>query len=373
MNRAPRNRNRPRSRSSNNHRNFENRNIQTKKPYYNKKQINQTKKEVRSLFYKLKDADNIPVPSYSYLNLDEICEILKNDNSEVNVFQALSSLYGLSEANSEFFNEKFYDCIMPLIGELFKWEENVGDAFIFMLNKVFDAVYRLPAKTMWGCFNKLCEYILRGLQNKQCKIKVLSLHILQTHIFPRCPATMNKDLYCQYLDFLSRDCIIGKVNFDVIRAALITLPDFLEIYLRDNDSTPEDYVEIVIHNNQITSLFQNPQTEFDYSFGGTIFYDIPQSYPTNSKNGIALLGLCCFKFFSRIVVIESFQLKDYYEYMADGLHFINLIIKRYVSDNEIPKGWYGKAFIELTNDLGFMIHASQNTILSPYLQELQKI
>uniref|UniRef100_A0A914PI19 Uncharacterized protein n=1 Tax=Panagrolaimus davidi TaxID=227884 RepID=A0A914PI19_9BILA len=378
MNRAPRNRSRPRSRSSNNHRNYANRNIQTRKPYYNKKQINQTKKEAKtptysSLFFKLKDADNIPVRSYSDLSLDEICEILKNDKSEVNVFQALSSLYGLFTANSELFNEKFYDCIMPLIGELFKWEENVGDAFIFMFNKVFDAVYRLPDKTIWGCFNKLCEYVLHGLQNKQSKIKVLSLHILQTHIFPRCPATMNKDLYYQYLDFLSRDCIIGKVNFDVIRAALITLPEFLEIYLRDNDSTPEDCVEIVIHNNQITCLSQNPQIEFDYTFGGTIFYDIPQSYPTNSKSGIALLGLCCFKFFSRIIVIENFQLKDYYEYMADGLHFINLIIKRYVSDNEIPKGRYGNAFIKLTNDLGFMIHASQNTILSPYLRNLHEI
>uniref|UniRef100_A0AC35F2E1 Uncharacterized protein n=1 Tax=Panagrolaimus sp. PS1159 TaxID=55785 RepID=A0AC35F2E1_9BILA len=324
-------------------------------------------------FFKLKDVDNIPVQSYSDLALDEICEILKNDKSEVNVFQALSSLYGSYAANLELFNEKFNDCIMPLIGELFKWKEDVGDTYIFMLNKVFDAVHQLPAKTIWGCFDKLCEYILHGLQNEQSKFKVLSLYILQTHIFPRCPATMNKDLYCQYLDFLSRDCIIGKVNFDVIRAALITLPDFLQIYLRDNDSTPLDYAEIVIHNNRIASLFRTPQAEFDYTFGGTIFYDVPQSYPTNSKTGIALLGLCCFTFFSRIIVIENFQLENHYEYMANRFHSINLIIQRYVSDNEIPNGRYGRAFIQLTNDLGFMILASQNTILSPHLQTLHGI
>uniref|UniRef100_A0A914PRN7 Uncharacterized protein n=1 Tax=Panagrolaimus davidi TaxID=227884 RepID=A0A914PRN7_9BILA len=335
-----------------------------------------------SLFFKLKDADNIPVRSYSELALDEICEILKNDKSEVNVFQALSSLYGLYAANLELFNEEFYDCIMPLIGELFKWKENVSDAFIFMLNKVFDAVSRLPAKTIWGCFDKLCEYILHGLQNEQSKFKVLSLHVLQTHIFPRCPATMNNDLYCQYLDFLSRDCIIGKVNFDV--------------YIRDN--SPKTHTETEIHDGQIqfgsaatchrwrcrcllgrentgqiTYSSQNPKVLFDYTFGGTVFYDVPQHYPTNTKDGIDALGSCCFEFFASIIDIEDFPLENYLYYIEYSLHVIIAIMKIYVIENNIPAGQHGKTLAEIAEDAGFKKVASKNKKILRYLRELEEI
>uniref|UniRef100_A0AC34F2B5 Uncharacterized protein n=1 Tax=Panagrolaimus sp. ES5 TaxID=591445 RepID=A0AC34F2B5_9BILA len=323
-----------------------------------------------SLFLQLKN--DIFTPSFSSLNLDEICKnLLIRDETVLTL--TICALYGLNEAYPQVFKDAFHDRIMPLIGELFTWEEHVGDQYIFTLNKLFNAVFDLPVITIFGLYDELCGYVLKGLKNKQNKMKVFTLHILQTHLFSRCPATMNENIYYKYLNFISEECAIGKVHIDVMRAGLHTLPDFLDIYLRDNDPSPDENVILEIHDNELQIVSRDPEIDNDYTFGGTVFYDIPQWYPTNNKNGIAVLGLCCFKFLSRIVAIEDFPLQDHFKYMATALELINQILKRYVTDHNIKQGRYGNAFINLTKNLGFMVIASHNRLLSPLLRELHDI
>uniref|UniRef100_A0AC35FU19 Uncharacterized protein n=1 Tax=Panagrolaimus sp. PS1159 TaxID=55785 RepID=A0AC35FU19_9BILA len=223
--------NRNQSRRSNDHRNNTGHNNGSSS-------TNNVKKS--SLFLNLKDYYDIPRSKHSTLSIDEICECLDLEMYEAIVLRALSSLYQHRATNPKlFYDDEFTDRIIPLIGDLFNWTSDVEDAFIFHLNKIFDIIFQLPTTKMWTFFDKLCDYILNGLKNEHSEFKILSLHILQTHIFSRCPATMNKNLYYKYLDFLSKDCIEGNVLFE---AALITLVHFLDVYICNNSPKPDNEI-----------------------------------------------------------------------------------------------------------------------------------
>uniref|UniRef100_A0AC35EWP1 Pre-rRNA-processing protein IPI1 n=1 Tax=Panagrolaimus sp. PS1159 TaxID=55785 RepID=A0AC35EWP1_9BILA len=330
------------------------------------------------LFHQLEDNSNLPPTAADKhlprLNVQEICQNLNHFQESV-LKRALEALLELNTKSNEVFNENL-NRIIPAVGRLLAWDNRVQDNYLACLNKVFSKIFAAPDPLISASFDRLCSLLVLGLTNPQDKIKVLAINILNKHVFPRKSAPMNRELFKSFLRLIACDCLTGKIQFGVIKVALSSLPNFLNMYTRDNSQFHEDYVEAFYNTatNEFGVTYKSPtnnQPDFPLDSRGQM--DLPFLYPTATKQGLAVLGDACFVFLGRILVIENFPIENFITHISTCLSKINQLIQQYVTDHGVRPGFFGEKFYAVAEKHGLKVAASKLKPLEIHLQKLAAI
>ena len=134
-------------------------------------------------------------------------------------------------------------------------------------------------------------------------------------------------------------------------------------------------MEAEIVNGQLKVITHTPPNihHYELSLDPSTQADSPFMYPTASKKGLAILADAIFIFLGRILAFENFPLRDYIDRLTESIKQFNQIIRTYVAEHGIRKGFFGEKLVELATKSKVIEPASKIKELRPHLEELSAL